>query len=151
MQKISPLRAGLDAFNKFRAQRLQNKTEKVENQNSTNPFGISFKGTMLQMDVFDSSAKKEENSTNPLKEGLNRMNKFVASARAATMNKFNSIKESAISFGHKMKESISNTYNKLATTEVNFDFLRNTTSSLQKRPVSELEEMFKGELGKIGE
>lgn len=151
MQKISPLRAGLDAFNKFRAQRLQNKTEKVENQNSTNPFGISFKGTMLQMDVFDSSAKKEENSTNPLKDGLNRMNKFVASARAATMNKFNSIKESAISFGNKMKESISSAYNKLATTEVNFDFLRNTTSSLQKRPVSELEEMFKGELGKIGE
>ena len=151
MQKISPLRAGLDAFNKFRAQRLQNKTEKTENQNSTNPFGISFKGTMLQMDVFESSAKKEGQNSNPLKEGLSKMNKFVASARVATMNKFNSIKESAISFGNKMKESISNTYNKLATTEVNFDFLRNTTSSLQKRPVGELEEMFKGELVKIGE
>ena len=150
MQKISPLRAGLDAFNKFRAQRLQNKEQNIQN-NSTNPFGISFKGTMLQMDVFESSAKKDETNTNPFKGGLDKMNKFVASARVATMNRINSIKQNAISFGNKIKESITNTYNMLNTTEVNFDFLRNSTSSLQKRPVSELEEMFKSEIGKIGE
>lgn len=65
------------------------------------------------------------------------------------MNKIESIKQGAISFGSKIKENVVNTYNKLATTEVNFDFLRNTPSRLQKRPVSELEEMFKTELGNM--
>lgn len=152
MQKISPLRAGLDAFNRFKATRLQGKTDKLNNtnSNSTNPFGISFKGTVMQMDVFESSAKKEDVASNPIKDGLNKVNKFVASARTATMNKFEAFKKNAVSFGNKIKENVTSAYNKLATTEVNFDFLRNTTSSLQKRPVSELEEMFKTELGKVG-
>lgn len=149
MQKISPLRAGLDAFNRFKASRLQNtkapKTENNSAQNSTNPFGITFKGTMIQMDVFDSSTKKES-AKNPVQQGLDSINKFVASARAATMNKFESIKQGAISFGNKIKENVTNTYKKLATTEVNLDFLRNSPSRLQKRPVSELEEMFKSEV-----
>ena len=150
MQKISPLRAGLDAFNRFKAQRLQKSNEaKAENTNSTNPFGISFKGNVLQMDVFDSSTKKSSVATNPIQDGLEKVNKFVASARVATMNKIESIKQGAISFGSKIKENVVNTYNKLATTEVNFDFLRNTPSRLQKRPVSELEEMFKAELGNM--
>ncbi len=148
MQKISPLRAGLDAFNRFKTTRLQNKQNKVDNQNSTNPFGISFKGTVIQMDVFESSKKEAQNTSNPLQTGLDKINKFAASARAATMNKINSIKQNAISFGNKMKESIKNTCHMLNTTEVNFDFLKNTTSSLQKRPVSELEEMFRSELQK---
>lgn len=145
MQKISPLRAGLDAFNRFKATRLQAKADKAQNTNSTNPFGISFKGTVIQMDVFDSSTKKST-ATNPIQEGLDKMNKFVASARVATMNKIESIKQGAISFGNKIKENVTGAYNKLATTEVNFDFFRNSTSRLQKRPVSELEEMFKNEL-----
>ena len=149
MQKISPLRAGLEAFNRFKTTRLQSKeARKAENTNSTNPFGISFKGQMIQMDVFDSSTKKEHNpsATNPIQDSLDKVNKFVASARVATMNKIDSIKQSAISFGKKIKENAINTYNKLQSTEVNFDFLRNTTARLQKRPVSELEDMFKNEL-----
>ena len=101
------------------------------------------------MDVFDSSTKKSSGATNPIQDGLEKVNKFVASARVATMNKIESIKQGAISFGSKIKENVVNTYNKLATTEVNFDFLRNTPSRLQKRPVSELEEMFKAELGNM--
>lgn len=147
MQKISPLRAGLDAFNRFRSNRIQAKTEKLENinSNSTNPFGISFKGTVIQMDVFESSTKKNS-TTNSLKDGLDRVNKFVASARVATMNKIESIKQGAISFGNRVKDNVVNTYNKLNSIEVNFDFLRNSTSRLQKRPVTELEEMFRSEL-----
>lgn len=147
MQKISPLRAGLDAFNRFRSNRIQAKTEKLENinSNSTNPFGISFKGTVIQMDVFESSTKKNS-TTNSLKNGLDRVNKFVASARVATMNKIESIKQGAISFGNRVKDNVVNTYNKLNSIEVNFDFLRNSTSRLQKRPVTELEEMFRSEL-----
>lgn len=148
MQKISPLRAGLDAFNRFKTARLQKTNENKigSNSNSTNPFGISFKGNVLQMDVFDSSTKTSAGSTNPIKEGFNNVNKFVASARVATMNKIESIKQGAISFGSKVKENITTAYNKLATTEVNLDFMKNSVSKLQKRPVSELEEMFKTEL-----
>ena len=62
------------------------------------------------------------------------------------MNKFESIKQGAISFGNKIKENVTNTYKKLATTEVNLDFLRKSPSRLQKRPVSELDEMFKSEV-----
>lgn len=147
MQKISPLRAGLDAFNRFKATRLQAKTDKMENinSNSTNPFGISFKGTVIQMDVFESSTKKPS-ATNPFQESMDKVNKFVASARVATMNKIESIKQGAISFGNRVKDNVVNTYNKLNSIEVNFDFLRNSTSRLQKRPVSELEDMFKNEL-----
>ena len=148
MQKISPLRAGLDAFNRFKTARLQKTNENKigSNSNSTNPFGISFKGNVLQMDVFDSSTKTSAGSTNPIKESLNNVNKFVASARVATMNKIESIKQGAISFGSRVKENITTAYNKLATTEVNLDFMKNSVSRLQKRPVSELEEMFKTEL-----
>lgn len=150
MQKISPLRAGLDAFNRFKAARLENAKVEKTNSNSSNPFGVSFKGAVVQMDVFESTSKKEAPATNPIKDGLSKVNKFVASARTATMNKFDSLKKNAISFGSKIKESVKNTYDKLASTEVNFDFLRNTTSSLQKRPVGELEGMFKNELSKAG-
>lgn len=150
MQKISPLKAGLEAFNKFRANRLQSKENKnIQNSNSTNPFGISFKGKMLQMDVF-SSSEKASGATNPIQEGFNKINKFAASARAATMNRFNSIKQSAITFGSKLKENTINLYNTLTTTEVNFDFMKNTPARLQKLPVSELEDMLKNEIGKMG-
>lgn len=150
MQKISPLRAGLDAFNRFKAARLENAKVEKTNSNSSNPFGVSFKGTVMQMDVFESTSKKEAPAINPIKDGLDKVNKFVASARTATMNKFDSLRKNAISFGNKIKESVKSTYDKLATTEVNFDFLRNTTTSLQKRPVGELEDMFKNELSKAG-
>lgn len=148
MQKISPLRAGLDAFNRFKASRIQaNNTEKTEKttNNSTNPFGISFKGKILQSDVFQSS-DKGTTVTNPICQAMDNVNKFVAGARATAMNKIESIKQGAISFGNRVKETVSSTYNKLATTEVNFDFFKNSTASMQKRPVSELEGMFKAEL-----
>lgn len=148
MQKISPLRAGLEAFNRFKTTRIA-KNNQASQGNSTNPFGISFKGAVIQMDVFDSSTKKASVS-NPIQDGLDKMNKFVASARAATMNRFNAIKQGAISFGSRLKENTVNAYKKLATTEVNFDFITNSSSRLQKRPVSELEAMFKSELEGIG-
>ena len=46
MQKISPLRSSIEAFNKFKALRANKagKTQKVENRAQTNPFGITFKG-----------------------------------------------------------------------------------------------------------
>lgn len=145
MQKISPLKAGLDAFNKFKAARLTSKSDKTKS-GSTNPFGISFKGAALQMDVFETSNNKTSGATNPISDGWNKMNKFVASARVATMNKLNSVKENIVSFGRMVKQNTVGVYNKLATTEVNFDFMKNSTSRLQKLPVSELETMFRKEI-----
>ena len=65
MEKISPLRASLKAFEQFKAQRAQ-KRQESQNPNATNPFGLTFKGSMIKMDVFESQASKvqktEENN-----------------------------------------------------------------------------------------
>ena len=59
MQKISPLRASVaKAFNDFKANRLK-KSENAENL-QTNPFGITFKGVLLQSDVFESSTAAQK-------------------------------------------------------------------------------------------
>ena len=58
MQKISPLRSSIEAFNKFKALRAD-KAKKAETNKATqtNPFGITFKGTVIQMDVFEKTDK----------------------------------------------------------------------------------------------
>ncbi len=53
MQKISPLKAGFNAFNKLKPQKL-----KDSGKNFTPPFNTTFMGTVIQMDVFDSSMSK---------------------------------------------------------------------------------------------
>ena len=62
MQKISPLRSSIEAFNKFKALRANktDKAQKTEQQTQTNPFGITFKGNMIQMDVFEKTEKTEK-------------------------------------------------------------------------------------------
>ena len=44
MQKISPLRASIEALNKFKTN---------TNTNFTSPIGLNFKGAVVQMDVFE--------------------------------------------------------------------------------------------------
>lgn len=147
MERISPLRASLKAFEQFKAQRAQKKQD--TNTGATNPFGLTFKGTMIQMDVFESS-KKEENKANGMNEALQRVGKLTASAWVSTKSRFNSIKQSVISFGNKMKENAINTWDKLNKTEISFTGLfKDSPANLQKRPVSELEEMLRGELAAI--
>ena len=62
MQKISPLRSSIEAFNKFKALRANkaDKAQKTENTVQTNPFGITFKGNMIQMDVFEKTQKADK-------------------------------------------------------------------------------------------
>ena len=107
MQKISPLRSSIEAFNKFKAARL-NKTDKTQktNQQSTNPFGITFKGTVIQMDVFEKADKVNENTQKAisLKERMQNTGKLLASAWVGTINKFSSLKTNAIAFGKKIKK-----------------------------------------------
>lgn len=143
MQKISPLRASVaKAFNDFKA----NRTKQNEQNETlhTNPFGITFKGVLLQSDVFESSAAKEQPA---LKDRLQSGTKLLASAWVGTINKFNSVKNAAISFGRRIKETTINTIDKLNNTNVDFDIFRYNVSRLQKQPVSELEAMFIKELG----
>ena len=55
-----------------------------------------------------------------------------------------------ISFGNRMKENAINTWDKLNKTEISFTGLfKDSVSNLQKRPVNELEEMFKDELATV--
>lgn len=146
MQKISPLRASLEAFNKFKAQRSSNKTEAQKVH--SNPFGITFKGTVLQMDVFDSNTIKKVDKISEFKEKISNVSKLTASAWVATINKFSNAKNSAISFGSKLKQDTVDFIDKLNKTKVefNFDFMTNSVGNLQKRPIGTLEEMFKTEL-----
>lgn len=77
--KISPLRAGLEAFNKL-------KNNEIKNTTITNPF--SFKSKAIQFDVFELS-----NSTNKLNEFLSKRLGII-----------NNLKEGAISFMGKARD-----------------------------------------------
>ena len=107
MQKISPLRSSIEAFNKFKALRANKteKTEKTQQAAQTNPFGITFKGNMIQMDVFEKTEKTEKAMSPSLKERLQNTGKLLASAWVGTINKFSSIKTNAIAFGNKLKDN----------------------------------------------
>ncbi len=150
MEKISPLRASLKAFEQFKAQRIQKRQENP-NTNATNPFGLTFKGITLDADVFTPSASKEVNSNQGgFGDAFVKAGKLASSAWVSTLNRFNSMKQSMISFGNRMKENAINTWDMLNKTEISFTGLfKDSVSSLQKRPVGELEEMFRSELAAI--
>ncbi len=152
MQKISPLRSSIEAFNKFKAARL-NKADKAQktNQQSTNPFGITFKGTVIQMDVFEKAEKINENTKNAisLKERMQNTGKLLASAWVGTINKFSSLKTNVIAFGNKIKDSTIAAAKKIrdiGNTKVEFDIFKYNVSRLQNQPVSELRTMLSNEL-----
>ncbi len=143
MQKISPLRSSIEAFNKFKSLRK----DKTQKSPSTNPFGIAFKGTVIQMDVFENSnsAVKE----NSVSEKFKNTGKLLASAWVSTLNKFSSIKTNAIAFGNKLKDNSIQLYKKaqeLANTKIEFDVFKYNVSNLQKQPVGVLRSMLCEEL-----
>ncbi len=148
MQKISPLRSSVEAFNKFKAQRLK----RAEESNQTNPFGMAFKGTVIQMDVFENSNKVEQQ--NSINEKFKNAGKLLASAWVSTLNKFSSIKTNAIAFGNKLKDNTVQFYKKaqeLANSKIEFDIFKYNVSNLQKQPVSDLKSMLSLELGGLNE
>ena len=153
MQKISPLRSSIEAFNKFRATRLNktNKTQQADQKTQTNPLGITFKGTVIQMDVFEKAEKASESTKNPisLKEKMQNTGKLLASAWVGTINKFSSLKTNAIAFGNKIKDSTIAAAKKIrdfGNTKVEFDVFKYNVSRLQNKPVSELKSMLSSEL-----
>lgn len=152
MQKISPLRSSIEAFNKFRAARKAQGTQEAAQQNKaqTNPFGITFKGNLIQGDVFET--KKAENTqakSNPFKEKMENTGKLLASAWVGTINKFSSLKNNAIAFGNKLKENtvaMAKKAYEFASQPIEFNVFKYNVSSLQNKPVGELREMLSNEL-----
>ena len=98
----------------------------------------------MQSDVFESSTAAQKPA---IKDRLASGTKLLASAWVGTINKFNSMKSAAISFGKKIKDSAKNTIDMLNNTNVEFDVFKYNVSRLQKQPVAELESMLRNELG----
>ena len=130
---------------------------KSAQKNVSNPFGISFKGNVIQADVFQTTSVKE-NSTNVLKE----KGKMFASAVVGNINSFNeAIKarlNSVVAFGRRVKDNVANFWTQAKNTEITFDLSELTryindkfqgeygVTRLTKRPVGELEELLVAEL-----
>ena len=152
MQKISPLRSSIEAFNKFRAARKasSNAQQLQETKVQTNPFGITFKGTVIQMDVFDKTQKAESTQkTNAFQEKMQNTGKLLASAWVGTINKFSSLKTNVIAFGNKLKDTTVAYAKKayeIANAPIEFNVFKYNVSSLQNKPVGELKSMLASEL-----
>ncbi len=143
-----------------------NQTKQKENKSSisqTNPFGVSFKGKVIQADVFEKNIKASSEE-NALSSAFGKM-KFMASALVSGMNtlnkKFNSACESVSSFGNKVKEKINIVWNKATQidigqefnnlresiiSKINFEKSPYSVKNLSKRPVEELKSIFIDEL-----
>ena len=127
----------------------------IEKKHSSNPFGIAFKGNVIQADVFQTTSVK--NAT-PIKE----RGKMYLSAVVGGINSFNdAIKarlNSVVSFGKQVRDNVTGLWQQARNTEVSFDLNELTkfvvekfqgeynVARLTKRPVGELETMLKAEI-----
>ncbi len=156
MEKISINKNGLGIF---RTNKSAEKT--AQNTASTNPFGINFKGNVIQADVFETT------KSSPLanfREKLANRGKIFKSSMVSGVNSFNnalkSRVDSVVNFGRKIRENVSDFWNKANNINVGSE-LKNTFSSiydrfkvgneysvknLTKRPVNDLEAMLREEL-----
>ena len=115
---------------------------------STNPFGVSFKGNVIQADVFQSTKK----STG----GIAEKSKLFASAVVSGINNFNesfkSRMNAIVSFGKKVTTNVFDTIEKIGNTEITFDMdgIKNklfpdreySVKNLTNKPVDELKTMW---------
>ncbi len=97
----------------------RNETQKSTQTNrlSTNPFGVSFKGNVIQADVFESTNK----TTNNIAE----KSKLFASAVVSGINNFNesfkSRMNAIVSFGKKVTSNVFDKLEEIGNTEISFD------------------------------
>ena len=117
----------------------------------TNPFGVSFKGNVIQADVFQSSAQKASS-------GISEKGKLFASAVVSGINNFNeafkSRMNSIVSFGKKVTANVFDTIEKIGNTEIKLDMdgIKNklfpdreyNVKNLTNKPVDELKTMWSG-------
>lgn len=124
--------------------------EMITNKLATNPFGVSFKGNVLQADVFENS--KNEISVKNISE----KSKLFASAVVSGINNFNeafkSRMNSIVSFGKKVTADALETIERIGNTEIhlNMDSIKNrlfpnrqySVKNLSNRSVDELKIMW---------
>lgn len=126
----------------------------ASNTFSSNPFGVSFKGNVIQADVF------EKASPNIVKQ-ISSKSKIFTSAIVGNINNWNSSLKSRMnsitSFGQKIKSNIFDAIEKAKNTEISLDFdafadtVKNKffpnsqykVKNLVKMPVSDLREMLR--------
>lgn len=122
------------------------------NQLATNPFGVSFKGNVIQADVFESANKSN------LGKDIAERGKLFASAVVSGINNFNesfkSRMNSMVSFGKKVTTNIFDTIERIGNTEITFDInaMKNrlfpdrqySVKNLTNRSTDELREMWQG-------
>ncbi len=132
------------------AERTAEKNTERTNNLTTNPFGVSFKGNVIQADVFESAKKSISNNS------IAEKTKLYASAVVSGINNFNeafkSRMNSVVSFGRKITKNIFDSIEKLGNTEISFDMnaIKNTlfpnrqysVKQLSNRSVDELKQMW---------
>lgn len=135
----------------------QTQTNAQANKLSTNPFGVSFKGNVIQADVFE-SAKKTTGT------GIAEKGKIFASAVVSGINNFNEAFKSRMnSIGSSFKKITTNVFDKIekiANTEIKFDMtgIKNrlfpdreySVKNLATKSVDELKTMWKSLTPAIG-
>ena len=146
-KEISPLKASLEAFNRFKTQRKESRINSDLNKMNTNPFGITFKGTILQMDVFETANKTARSDV--FQEGIQKISKWTASAWSASINKIDTFKNTIKSYALSLRDNTKEVFGKISEVmnkEITLDFSRYSVRNLQKRPISELSELLIGEI-----
>ncbi len=118
----------------------------TQNKLATNPFGVSFKGNVIQADVFE-SGKKSSNS-------IAEKGKLFASAVVSGINNFNESFRarinSVVSFGKKVASNVFDSIEKIGSTEISFDGIKNrlfpdreySVKNLSNKSVDELKTMW---------
>ena len=122
----------------FNNSKHETNTARVPNGVS-NPFSASsFKGNVLTADVFESSTPKTPAFTGTVK--------LTASTLVGSLSNFGSKIQAGIesiaSFGRRMKEGISNTWQKMQETEISFAPLAETFSNTKNNMINKWNSMF---------
>lgn len=132
----------------------QNKQQNTINSNklSTNPFGVSFKGNVIQADVFQSAKKATENV------GIMQRGKIFASAVVSGINSFNDAFKSrmnaVVSFGKKITTNVFEAIEKFGNKEISLDMSgianrlfpdrQYSVKNLSAKSVDELKSLWQG-------
>ena len=115
------MQLGKISLHSSRAAQKINQTNKTvqKGQLSTNPFGVSFKGNVIQADVFESA------KSNNIGQNITERSKLFASAVVSGINNFNeafkSRMNSVVSFGKKITTNVFDTIERIGNTEITFN------------------------------
>ena len=128
------------------------KAKEQHQNNASNPFGLSFKGKMITADVFK---KAETEDSIRLTRRIANRSKLISSTIVGSISDFasgiSSRLNSVANFGRRIKNNITEAWNKAKNTEISFGMLdvknlikthiTDSKENLSRRPVNELEMM----------